>query len=429
MLVYLIARRFRKKIRDPQIRQYFFPALYLKIIGAVALGLIYQFYYKGGDTFNFYYDTYAIWDAFLNSPLLAFRIIFADVSDYSPDLYEYTRRIYFFSAGDEKTFNVIRLAGFFSFFTFNTYTLIAICFAVVSFTGVWALFRAFYHMYPALHRPFAFAIFYIPSVYFWGSGLMKDSITLGALGWAFYSFYFALICRKNIVRNLVILFFCAWIIQSIKIYIILCFLPAMLFWLFMQYRANIKNKALRIISFPFILAIAIPCAYFAMIQLTADNARFQLENIAATTQESAEWLETVSKLQGGSVYTLGEFDGTLTGMFQKFPRAVWLGLFQPHPWQAGLNPVRLLSSIEATLILILTLLTLYQVGLFHIYTLFLRKPVLIFMLVFCLIFAFGVALACNNYGTLVRYRIPQIPFFLAMLYIIRYELRKSVKLY
>ncbi|NJL15088.1 MAG: hypothetical protein HC913_20185 [Microscillaceae bacterium] len=44
-------------------------------------------------------------------------------------------------------------------------------------------------------------------------------------------------------------------------------------------------------------------------------------------------------------------------------------------------------------------------------------------------FAGGVALASSNYGTMVRYRIPLQPFYLAMLYIIRYQLNNSTKLF
>jgi hypothetical protein len=52
--ILLLAVWLRTKMTDSVTRRYFLPGLFVKITGAVALGLIYQFYYGGGDTFNFF---------------------------------------------------------------------------------------------------------------------------------------------------------------------------------------------------------------------------------------------------------------------------------------------------------------------------------------------------------------------------------------
>jgi hypothetical protein len=71
------------------------PAFTLKMIGAISLGLIYQFYYKGGDTYNFFNDTKLSGKALQNLLLLPYALYLAD-GGYHYDLYEYTRRIYFY---------------------------------------------------------------------------------------------------------------------------------------------------------------------------------------------------------------------------------------------------------------------------------------------------------------------------------------------
>ncbi|GAB4402033.1 MAG: hypothetical protein OHK0053_25550 [Microscillaceae bacterium] len=419
----------RSQVRDTVIRPYFLPAFGVKLVGAIALGLIYQFYYRGGDTYNFFREAGVVWQAFTEAPGLALRIIFAEVPNYSPDLYLYTSRMYFFSHGDSATYNVIRLAAFFSIISFHTYTTIAVLFAVVSFTGMWAMFRAFYDMYPALHRPLAVAVFFVPSVFFWGSGLMKDTLTLGALGWTFYSFYFGLIKGRNVLVNVGILLVSIFIIRAIKVYIISIFLPAMLLWLFLQYRTKIRSALVRAIALPFLIAVALPFAYLAFVQITADNERYKLENLAATAEVTADWLKTMSEIDRGSGYSLGQSDFSPAGMAAVFPQAIWLGLFQPHPWQAGFNPVMLLAALEASFFLYITLRILFTTNLFRLYSIFFQHPVLLFCLLFCVVFAGGVALASSNYGTMVRYRIPLQPFYLSMLYIIRYQLNNSTKLF
>lgn len=426
-IIYLFAQNFQRQVKDRTIRQYFMPALLLKLFGALALGIIYQFYYGGGDTFNFFRDSKIIWRAVMEAPIAGLQIIFSSSGDYNPDTYAYTRWIYFYQ--DRHSFQVIRLAGFFNILSFGTYTVTALLFAVASFSGVWAMYRVFYDLYPQLHRPFAVACFFIPSVFFWGSGLMKDTVTLGALGWLLYGFYFGLIRWQRLPVNLSIAFVALLVIQAIKVYILMAFLPGMFLWLFLQYRTRIRNRAVRTLALPFMILLSLPFGYLALIQITADNERYQFENIANTANVTSDWLNTVSQREDGSGYQLGEgWDGSLGSTASLAPRAIWLGLFQPHPWQAGFNPVMQLSAMEATLFLLITLRILLTVNLLRLYGLFFKHPILILCLSFSLILAFAVAISSANYGTMVRYRIPFMPFYLAMLYIIRYQVNKSVKI-
>jgi len=428
LIIFTIAQVFRGRIKDKTLRSYFLGALRVKIIGAIALGLVYQFYYGGGDTFNFYRDSTIIWNSFLESPSLWLKIILAPVGTKSPDVYAYTKNIYYFAAGDGVTYNVIRVSAFFSIFTLNTYSGIAVLFAVTSFTGVWAMYRVFYNMYPMLHRPLAYAVFFIPSVYFWGSGLMKDSLSLGALGWVFYAFYFGLMKREKIITNVIIMLVASWCLYNIKSYILFAFMGGALIWLFLEYRANIRNPALRLLMLPVMIVGGSVSSYVAVLQLTENDARYDVDNIADTARVSSEWLEYLADKQQGSVYSLGITDWSPAGILSKAPQAIWLSLFQPHPWQAR-NPIMLLSAIEVTFFLWLTLRVLFQNNPFIILNTFIEHPILLLCLIFSIVLGIAVAVTSGNYGSVVRYRIPYQPFYLAMLYILRYVLNKKTTLY
>src|SRR5690606_9819429 len=185
------------------------PALTVKIIGAISVGLIYQFYYSGGDTFNyFHHGSRYIWEAFLDSPVKAFQLIFAD-GTYQQGTYKYASKIWFYR--DLPSYFVIRVAGFFDLFTFHTYSATAVLFACFSFGGLWAMYLSFYRFYKKLHREFAVAIFFIPSVFFWGSGILKDTLTLGALAWAFYAVVQIFFVRRQIVLHTIILLLSCWV--------------------------------------------------------------------------------------------------------------------------------------------------------------------------------------------------------------------------
>ena len=92
-LIYAAAYFIRRRWADETTRRYFFPALTVKILGAIALGAIYQFYYEGGDTFNYFdWGSKHIWEAFKDSPAKAFQLIFAN-GEYHPSTLNYAINI------------------------------------------------------------------------------------------------------------------------------------------------------------------------------------------------------------------------------------------------------------------------------------------------------------------------------------------------
>lgn len=424
----------RKSVKDKTLRTYFNAAFRVKVIGAIGVGFLYQFYYgRGvgvGDTFSFYRQASIIYNAFFDSPFTYFSLLTTPTTSGQPYpiAYNYLSQSDYFMGGDFRTFNVVRITAFCALFTFNTYSAIALLFAAASFTGVWAIYRVFYDMYPVLHRPLAYAVFFVPSVFFWGSGLVKDSLSLGALGWVFYGFYFGFIKRQKITQNTLIFLLATYALFNLKDYILYGFAGGLMTWLFLQYRANIKNQALRFLMLPVMLVGGLGAGYYTVSRLAENNARFNLDNVANTARVSAEWLEQVGQREGGSVYSLGITDWTPAGLISASPRAVWLAIFQPHPWQAR-NIIMLLSAAEATFFLWLTLRVLLRNNIFLIINTFLEHPVLLLCLIFTIILGLAVAITSYNYGALVRYRIPYQPFYLAMLYILRYKLNKSIKLY
>ena len=125
----------RGRFTNEQTKLIFMPALILKLFGAIMLGVIYQFYYNGGDTFNYYEQGSVIFNAFYESPLDGIRLFFSG-GEFHPETYKYAQHIYWYKSTTE--FFVIKMAAFFGIFTFNTYSSIASLFALFSFTGLWA---------------------------------------------------------------------------------------------------------------------------------------------------------------------------------------------------------------------------------------------------------------------------------------------------
>ncbi|HKZ36881.1 MAG TPA: hypothetical protein VJ184_04460, partial [Chryseolinea sp.] len=187
LVVFGLAYFIRPLVTDPITRVYFIPALTVKIFGALAVGFIYQFYYGGGDTFNYHsHGSRHIWEAFVDSPVKGIQLLTNDGKKYT-DVYRYASKILFFT--DPGSYAIVKIAAVLDLITFSSYSSTAILFAVISFIGMWMFFLTFYEQYPQLHRWLAVASFFIPSVFFWGSGLLKDTITISCLGMATYQAY------------------------------------------------------------------------------------------------------------------------------------------------------------------------------------------------------------------------------------------------
>jgi hypothetical protein len=414
LLIYAIAYQIRPHVTDRQTRRYFLPGLSLKILGAISIGLIYQFYYEGGDTFTYFQGSKYVWEAFMDSPILAFKLIFAG-DDYVGDTFQYASKIWTY--GDSSSYFVVRVAGALDILTFHTYSATAILFAGISFSGLWALFHVLYRMYPKQHLGMAVAVLFIPSVFFWGSGILKDTITIGALGWATYAIYYLFIAKRNLAISVILLIISFYTIYAIKVYILLCFLPASILWIFLTRFSNVKNIIAKILIAPLIIVLSGILAYYSVLKVGEDSPRYNIENIAFTASETAKWIHYVSEREGGAAYSLGDFDYSPAGMLKKFPAAVWVSLYRPHLWEIN-NVVMLLSALESFALLLFTIYVFYKVGFVKAVKLITSKPFLIFCFVFSIFFAFAVGLTTYNFGTLVRYKIPLYPFFVSGLFIL-----------
>ncbi len=422
ILVYIVAWLVRPFVTDSINRKYFFPALTLKIIGAIALGFIYQFYYRGGDTFNYHtFGSRIIWEAFMESPANGLKI-FLFPNDQA-DVYSYSSRILFLT--DPSSFAVVRVAFIFDLFTFSSYAATAVLFAVVSFMGMWMFFLTFYKIFPHLYRGIALAAFFIPSVFFWGSGILKDTISLGCLGIAVYMTYRVFLEGRFSFINICLLFLSLYVLAQIKVYIAFTFLPSAIVWVFMANFGKIRSLMLRIIIFPAVIVIASGLAYYSVLKAGETNSKYSIDRVAETAKITAYDIRYYTGRDAGSGYSLGELDGTLGSMLRLAPQAINVSLFRPYLWEVN-NPLMLLSALESFTLLIGVCLIVLRSNIYALRTL--SNGNVIFLLVFSVAFAFAVGVSTFNFGTLVRYKIPMLPFFVVMLTIMYDQANKLRKL-
>jgi hypothetical protein len=423
LLIYAIAYSIRNKnysTRHPW-HKYFITGFSLKIFGAIFIGLIYEYYYHGGDTSAFFYHGKVINQSLSDSVVKWINLLFHIPNAYDIDYYQYINQMRWY--GNPSSYVVSALTAFISLFTFNTYLPATVLFAALSFSGTWAMFRTFAEQYPKLIPQLALCILFIPSTFVWGSGIFKDTVCMACLGWLTFAAFRIIIRKQFRWRYFFIAFLCIYLLAIIKIYIVLVFLPALVIWLLNTYSGAIRNTILRTglrLSIYGGIAVAF---LFVSSSFSKELGQYSLENIAETsniTRSYIYWVSTEGSGEEGSAYDLGAFDPTFTGMLTKFPLAVNVTLFRPYLWEAR-KPIVFLNAIEAFLFLFFTLKVLFSVGLRKTWKSISKSPNIQFFLVYSIIFAFAVGISSYNFGTLSRYRIPCLPFYAMALVLIYYN--------
>jgi hypothetical protein len=410
MVILIIAIIIRPWVTYDENKKFFLPALVLKMLGAIALGVLYQFYYGGGDTFGYFtHGARHVYEAFYDQPGIAVKLIFAG-NNFEDGVYQYASRIWMYR--DTPAYMVVRIASIFAILTGGTYSGTALLFALVSFSGLWVMYMSFCKLFPNHVYGLALAILFIPSTIFWGSGILKDSLTFGMLGWSTAALIHLLYWRRQPWLWLFVLATSLLLAFKIKEYIVLSFIPAAMIWAYFVMIKKVYNKMLRVLVAPVVIVIMSIISVYTVYKVGENSPRYSISNLAETARITAYDIGRWTGRNAGSRYDLGDLDGTLSSMIRLAPAAINVSIYRPYLWEVR-NPLMLLASLEGLTLMILTIIIIFRMIRYR--TNILSSPAAWFALVFSLTFAFAVGISTYNFGTLFRYKIPLMPFFAILL--------------
>lgn len=422
MIIVIMARvRKYKMIKTNPEYKYYTKGLYVKLLGGLSLCLIYSLYYGGGDTVNYFSDGVCMMRLLFEDPT-GFFVVMRDGLDISNYFYFNEDTGYPIYFRDAQTFFVVRIASVFVVLGAGSFIVTTLLFAYVSYSGIWRLYQLFIMEFPELKKQMAIAILFIPSVFFWGSGIMKDTITLSAIGYYSYSFYMLFIKREKITSSIFSIVISAYLILMIKPYIIFALLPGSLIWFVNRQLGTIQNSVIKFLMGPFMFTVALGGGYLLLLNMGNLLGLYSVDKVLERAVITYKDLK--SDYYGGNTFDIGEFDATVPSMLSKAPAAINVALFRPYLWESR-NIVMILSGVEGLILLFLTIRMIIKLRIIGIFPMLVKNHLLTFSLIFSLFFAFSVGISTSNFGSLVRYRIPALPFFVACLFIMQYffELR------
>lgn len=408
-------------------RKYFIKGLTAKLIGGIGFALVYTYYYSyGGDSLAYYEDAEKITEYFFLDPLAALELLLMPGSVESPETLQVANRLSMHRLGTE--FPVVRTAAFANILAMNSYFSTTVVFAALSYVGVWHFYLVFARRYPSISGQLAIAVLFIPSVFFWGSGIMKDSIVLGYLGLMVYGIDKFL--RKGYWRFvwLIVAVVSGIIIFYIKAYVIMALAPALVIWLVMSAKDRIDNSFIRASILPLLVVFAVGGVIGTMNILEQYQSKYTLENFYSSAESMQSWHyvegHNTSEEHGrGSSYSLGDYDPTTMGTLKMLPASINVTFFRPYLWEVK-NWAMLANSIESQIMFLFTIFIFIGLGFFRVIRLLAQDPFLLMSFSFALLFAFAVGFSSYNFGALARYKIPCIPFYVATLLILNYKVKE-----
>ena len=398
---------YRSAKTDPHFK-YFLPGFFIKVAGGVAFAVIYVYYYGFGDTFLYHRGAKILSQALIDHPGDYFRLLSSANANLPADLSYFSQSIHYSKTYEEWT--MVKLLSPVSLIAFQSYLVTTLFMSVLSFIGGWKLFQVFRDLLPEYEKYAYWAVFLAPSVVFWGSGIMKDTVTLFAINYLIYALYFGFFKKGFSFRYLLISAVLIYIIVSLKAYIVLAFLPGVLLAFYVLFKKRIRNVVLRWMAGPFIFLVLIAVSYFGLGQITSSSTKYRAENIQWQVKGFHSWHTDV----GGSSYNLGDVEYTPVGVARKIPAALNVTFFRPYLWEAR-NPVVLIGALESLVFLGLFVFILYRYR-FRFMRELRKEPLLYGLLIYCLVFGFAVGFTSYNFGALARYKIPIMSLFAFILF-------------
>ena len=411
---YFYFRFRRSKITDPVLKKYYLPFFWTKI-GATLVSALFNYYIVKADSYGlFYTEGHNLFQLILKD-ISNVKWFFVAGKDFDTDLVATPSLAGYYNG--ESSYLLIKLVALFSFFSFGKYLLISLFFSFLCFSGVWKLFRFFYHLYPHLHKQLSISILFLPSFIFWSSGILKETVSIAALGWVTYNLYFLFHDKKHKAGHVIRCIIAGYLLFTVKPYIFLSYLPFLILFLVSLKLRSYKSGLKRILVGGFLFVIALGAIVSIVTRDDLNIGGFAIDNIFEQVKNQKQNFEGMSDVADSYFSSGSTFDGTFSSFLRSVPGAIAATFYRPFIWESK-KLATLISSLESLAIMLFTIWVFIKTGPRTVLKAIVKNPVILFCILFSLVFAIFVGMTTLNFGTLVRYKIPCLPFYLIALILI-----------
>ena len=374
----------------------FWAAFLVRLVAGISLGIIYTYYYSAGDTWSFFEDA-KIFSAFARHDFVSYLNSLSDFSEnqvIQSQLVNQEGRSIFF----------IKIVSVFCLLGQDNYWICAAYLSLLCFICAWMLHRQVTTIFSEATKASALAFLFFPSMVFWSSGLEKESIALCGIYFLTTVFLKVMSSAKpdKLFWLLVIPF--GYVIWGLKYYWAIIFFDSILSALIIKFlasRVSVVKKYLIVFWASSFFVIGVLLSFL--------HPNFYLDQFLEVMITNYNDFAELSDPENLIHYY--QLEGTLVSLLINSPWALLSGLFRPVIGE-GHGLLGLAASFENLFLLILSITTLINVKKILTSS---HKIILWAAISYCVVLCVFLALSTPNFGTLSRYRVGFLPFFVFLI--------------
>ncbi|MCF8298142.1 MAG: hypothetical protein K9J13_11395 [Saprospiraceae bacterium] len=394
-------------------KKYFVGVFALKIFAGLIMFLMYSYYYDKAtaDIFRFFDDGKVIYNAAYEKPWDYIRFVL-DIGTNAPELKSYIMEMNNWGVSFENSVYgdshiLIQFNALIMLFSFGNYFVHILFICFVSLLGLTAIFKFFYPLFKNKKWELFIIIFLIPSVVFWGSGVLKEGLLLFGIGFLIYYFK-VLINKQSIFKSIIWILFSVYLLSLTKFFVIGLLIPLLLSFLW-------TNKAKKFVGLKYLAVILV----FLIIGLNLHFISPKYDFLELISKKQANFISLAIENQSSSLITKNAIEPDLWSFTKATPVSIFNSLFRPHIFEANTILMKF-SAIENIFVLLSIILALIFIKIKDI-----DKSSFYLALSFA-ICTFIIIGFTPITGAIVRYKIIALPFFLISLLMI-FDKQKFLK--
>jgi hypothetical protein len=383
---------------ETSLRNVFWPALVIKCLAGFGVGMVYIFYYKVGDTLVFFSDAVGLSD-FAKSNMSSY-LNFLFTSEFSGSTSVEL------SFGDRRAIFMDKIVSMFSLVSFDNYWLVTFYLTLLSFFAAWYLVKQIHSAFPQVTGPAIVAFLFFPSITFWTSGIIKETIAMAGLYFVCGTFI-RIWSRKSLSPfGIATAMLSVYLLWNLKYYFAGIFLAVILTTLVYQFislrfRTTVRGRLGHFTWFAIFSVLIVGVTFL--------HPNFKSHRLLDVMVQNYQEFHRFS--EPGHAIFFSDLEPTIESMIVNSPKALFGGLFRPLFFDAN-NIFAWMISIENIFLLVTSLFALRYVR-------ELFSPdvgvLLCAIVVYVILLAIFITLSTPNLGTLARYRVGYLPFFVFLI--------------
>lgn len=383
----------------------------LKLVSGVLMSLLTIYYWKEGDAI-FYYSEGQNLIQLIKSDFTNIKYLFIPLEYYQNRISLDSELVKTYNgSGVESSFLMSKFCAIFYYPALGKYLLVNFFFGVFSTIAQVKLYLVVLKRYPHLKKVVALCILFMPTLLLYSTSIFKETLCLSFIGFAFFNFQ-QIVNSKNTALNSFFLLLNVYLIFVVKSYVLFAFLIAILLLLFFQlvgvmFRHSLITRALILVFIA------------GLLFLTYSNLDFFDPYVLSFVDTSNFYQQYYNNDFGEtSSFEIGEIETTLQGLLKKMPVGIYTTYFRPHLWEVR-KPIVLFSALESFLILAFTIWAFIKNGKYLL--ILIREDYFARLaMYYAIVLGIIIGLTTFNFGTLIRYKVPVVPFAWLFVFLLFY---------